>query len=374
MKLAVMSGAVKNAGDFLITERAKALLQMIYPHAQLMDFVRKRPLDENQLKAVNSCDMMVFAGGPCYQESLYPQSIALTENLSDLTPPMFMLGAGWHGAIATDAEVAAYRFSDNTISLLKRIQNDTHLLGCRDYYSVQVLCTNGFNARMTGCPAWYDLEQISKRLSFPREIRTIAVSDPADVIHFGEQSLEIVKMLKKKFPQAKIMYLFHRGALKDAEEGTLYARKLKFLQGELQKLQVEIHDISNGHKGFGLYDDSDLHIGYRVHAHIYNLSRRKCSVLIEEDARGAGVNQALGLWGIKAYSRKRGRSTPFLGKVESKLWDYTRVNLHCADEAETYRDYLLSTQGVIVDCAFSLMERYLEEMLAHIRSMENYLK
>lgn len=44
-----------------------------------------------------------------------------------------------------------------------------------------------------------------------------------------------------------------------------------------------------------------MHIGFRVHAHIYNLSRRNCSVLIEEDGRGAGVNQALGLCPITAY-------------------------------------------------------------------------
>ena len=42
-----------------------------------------------------------------------------------------------------------------------------------------------------------------------------------------------------------------------------------------------------------------LDIGY-MHIYIYNLSKRKLSILIEEDSRGSGVNSALGLERILA--------------------------------------------------------------------------
>ena len=45
-----------------------------------------------------------------------------------------------------------------------------------------------------------------------------------------------------------------------------------------------------------------LHVGMRVHAHIYNLSIRNPSLLLEEDGRGAGVNDALGLARLKIFN------------------------------------------------------------------------
>src|SRR5699024_8576119 len=45
----------------------------------------------------------------------------------------------------------------------------------------------------------------------------------------------------------------------------------------------------------------DLHIGYRVHAHIYFLSKRLPSILLHEDGRGNGVSEALNSPGIDAY-------------------------------------------------------------------------
>ena len=64
------------------------------------------------------------------------------------------------------------------------------------------------------------------------------------------------------------------------------------------KYAIKFHIINNSADGFSIYDDCDLHIGFRVHAHIYNLSRRNYSILVSEDIRGAGVNQTLGLENI----------------------------------------------------------------------------
>jgi len=77
--------------------------------------------------------------------------------------------------------------------------------------------------------------------------------------------------------------------------------KLKVLCDKLCKGGINYCDISYSHEGMEIYDTCDLHIGFRVHAHIYNLSHRHRSLLIEEDNRGAGVNDALGLPRIRAY-------------------------------------------------------------------------
>lgn len=57
--------------------------------------------------------------------------------------------------------------------------------------------------------------------------------------------------------------------------------KVASLAGSLPKLEA-------------LYGNADLHIGYRVHAHLFCLSRRIPSILINEDSRGVGQAAALG--------------------------------------------------------------------------------
>ena len=45
----------------------------------------------------------------------------------------------------------------------------------------------------------------------------------------------------------------------------------------------EVIDVSYDEKKIDMYLDFDLHIGYRVHAHIYFLSKSKPSILLHED-------------------------------------------------------------------------------------------
>ena len=93
-------------------------------------------------------------------------------------------------------------------------------------------------------------------------------------------------------------FIFHR-IDKNKKE-----KERKNLISALKEIGVKVHDISYGVDGFKIYDDCDLHLGYRVHAHIYNLSKRNISVLLEEDGRGAGANSALKLNNIIAYNEK----------------------------------------------------------------------
>ncbi|MCR5176340.1 MAG: hypothetical protein K6C05_05760, partial [Anaerovibrio sp.] len=63
----------------------------------------------------------------------------------------------------------------------------------------------------------------------------------------------------------------------------------------LKNNNITFYDLSGSDVGFENYNDADLHIGFRVHSHIYSLSRRIPSILIEEDLRGYGINETLGL-------------------------------------------------------------------------------
>lgn len=371
MKIVLLSGALKNAGDFLITKRSHDLLKHVYPAAEIIEYIGNYPLLD-KIEDINQADIIVIAGGPSYTKNLYPHELPLIDDVDKLKPRIFIMGAGWYGKLTTDREIWEYHFSESTKKLLNRIETDSKQLGCRDFYAVRVLNANGYKSGiMTGCPAWYNIPYVSKRYEGNGEIKKILVSDPADIRSFGKQSIEIVKYLRKRFPNAEIGYVFHRGTKHDKFTSKGVAKRVNRLIQELDKLNVKHYDISYGCEGFELYNNCDLHIGHRVHAHIYNMSIRNLSVLIEEDSRGAGVNEALRLRGIKAYERKISSNSSFFLKAINKIFSLTKGNVYVTEAIGSYLDYIEATKGQIFNVSFEIMEQSYREMLNFIEKMED---
>lgn len=372
LKIGVLSGAVKNAGDFLIVKRGGELLRQAYPDAELSFFNRNQSL-EGYLYELNKMDALVFCGGPMYMPSLYPQGLPLVSDLSRIQVPLFALGLGWFGSSGGCRDVYQYRFDAPTLGLFQRIERDTHTLGCRDWLSVNVLRNNGiFTGKMTGCPAWYDLAYVgseSFRSENPQKIKTVCISDPSDPAYLGLM-VSLAAYARRVFPSAQVRAVFHRGLQADAYTGKQAAQMVQQAAGECRQMGVECMDISYGHDGFSAYDGCGLHIGFRVHAHIYNLSRRNLSVLIEEDGRGAGVNRALGLEGITAYEfalksdLHADRARIAIGKTE---------NTYLLQMVDDYLNNLFQDDFLQVRNAFRLMQGYYQQMKHHIEGLCKYI-
>lgn len=332
MKFLFISGAYKNAGDFLIEKRCECLFKQIDPDCVIEKSMSNISLD-NKLEYVNSFDWIVIPGGPGYIYDYYPAHIKLTSCLDDIKTKIMAVGLGWYGADTTQHTISNYTFSRETQKLLLRISNDCGFLGCRDNYSVQVLKNNGFEkAIMTGCPAWYDLErvnEVSLRKDIDFHFKKICVSDPAELFENAEQCVRIVEYLRKAFPSSEICFVFHRGIEKDMYTSSFNAKIAQRLKKRLCEIDnVTIQNIAFGEDGFAVYNDADLHIGYRVHAHIYNLSKRNISVLIEEDGRGAGVNEALSLTRLLAYQEKAGAPKNTFERVLRRGAKVVGINLN----------------------------------------------
>lgn len=370
MKIILLSGAIKNSGDFLITERTRLLLKYVFPDAEIIKLTGNYSI-KDQLDIVNSADAIVIAGGPSYTKRIYPRDIPLVDDLNQIKPKIHILGAGWYGSLTTDKEIWNYKFEKKAKELLKRVEYDSKMLGCRDYYAVRVLEANGFKSGvMTGCPAWFDIPNISKRYYGNNEIRKIMISDPADIRSYSQQTLDIVRFLKKKFPGSDIEYVFHRGIKHDQFTSKQVEKLINKIVRELEKLNVIYHDIAYGCEGFHLYDDCDLHIGHRVHAHIYNMSVRNRSILIEEDSRGAGVNEALCLWGIKAYENKISSNTNIVSKAINKIITLTKPNKYVINTLDAYIDYILASHGDMYNISYDIMEHYFDKMIQYINCIQ----
>lgn len=287
MKIGILSGAIKNAGDFLIVERSIKMLQVVYPDSEFIIFNRLMNL-ENRIKELNGCNLLVLAGGPVYLEETYPQAVPLVKELNDIKPPIITLGCGWYGKNdLRETLYDKYKFSEETNKFYHKISKNGPLT-CRDWLTYKILRRNGYrNIIMTGCPAWYDINRVEdtkhKGISL-KSPQIICVSDSGYKMNIPK-SLMLAQHIRETFPKAEIHFIFHRGIDVPGERGI----RNRELYNELKKISgIIIHDISDSAEGFSIYDKCDFHIGFRVHAHIYNLSVRNISVLIEEDGRGGG--------------------------------------------------------------------------------------
>lgn len=381
MDFAVLSGAYKNAGDFLIVDRLIKLLHYVYPDCSVILYDRGKSLDEKK-EEINKKDALIIGGGPAYCVDLYPDLLPLVRDLDGITIPFVIVGGGWYGRNGSDKVVyEEYKFTPLTSQLINRLSHDG-FLGCRDWYSVRALKANGFKkTMMTGCPAWYSLEHINQLglredVCFPP--KKICISDCGNRRNL-QASLALVRYVRGKFPNADIMYVFHRGVTQDKythpKDAIFYTRA----QGKLKKIGVSVVDISYSADGFHVYDDCDFHIGMRVHAHIYNLSIRNPSILIEEDGRGAGVNDALGLPHIKAYASNHfydsiapiGNSY-WSKKIRRSLQGTIRENCcnkYLLHELDDYFFMLEQDNFYKVRKAFEMQRHYFDVMLQHISSI-----
>lgn len=193
---------------------------------------------------------------------------------------------------------------------------------------------------MTGCPAWYRLDLIENLhlreknfLTNPEPV--IMVSDPAFPQNVNYMRV-VLKTIHTAYPDARIKVLLHRGI-------TDYNKWMISKLSQL-KMHYEIENISGSSEGFKQYDSCDLHVGFRVHAHIYNLSMGTPSILINEDARGNGVNDALGI-----------RNVSIDKYLDKQLMDY----FHYLEETNLYQ-YIRSCEAIRF--YYVAMQKYIKEI------------
>lgn len=368
MKILFLHGAIKNAGDFLISHCSQKLVKTIVPRCELI------PVWEGEREAIirglfPKVNGVIFGGGPLFTHNIYPADIPFVSDLNSVDLPMINIGGGWYGKNNSYKSVSRYHIDNSSLKLLRKIEKSSGCLSCRDWLTVNMLKEKGFKAEMHGCPAWYDLENVEKsHLRDIAGIKKICISDPADIKNYGA-AIQLINLLKKRYTQAEIQFIFHRGAW-GKEEGILGIKRKTAIENILIKNQISCVDISGGYEGFSVYDSCDLHIGFKVHAHIYNLSKRNRTVLLEEDGRGAGVNNVLGLNNIHVYDESRQNKIDLIRKIENRI--QPKINTYFEQEVIRTMERVEYTDWLEYDLAFSRMQFYYEQMKKHIIKIENW--
>ncbi len=368
----VLSGARKNLGDFLITERCKALLGRYRPNEKLVQFDAAEALDAH-LDLVNKSSGIIIMGGPGYRPNMYPKIYRLCDDLGKIKVPIILMGLGWKGKYDDENILQRYRFSRDSLALLKFSSEKCRFLGCRDYFTWQVLRRHGLdNVLMTGCPAWYDLESIGKSYSPPDSLNNIAFSIPAQS-EYSRQAIDIVRMLREKWPESTVTAFSHHGfSTKGQKRKADFFRNQREMKDALKKIGVACEDLSGSLEGIDRYREFDIHIGYRVHAHIYFLSRRRTSILVYEDGRGAGVDDALRIPGLRGWKvqcesapqsimdRIRGRTVSYRNFTINKKIPDELNNLLEREVSHGFASF--SGIGEVLDGYLELMARFIDSI------------
>lgn len=368
MKVLFLHGAIKNSGDFLIAHRSQKLIKQIVPSCEI-DALWEGESESVIKKHLSGISGIVFGGGPFFTNHIYPRDIPLVSDLSELNLPMINVGGGWYGADNRYDSVVNYEIDDTSLELLRRIESSAGCLSCRDWYTVNMLKKKGLMAEMHGCPAWYDIETVPiSKLRTTGVINKICISDPASTINY-RMAVEVIGLLRKLYPSAEIVFVFHRGTW-EKEEGRRGEKRRAIIEPMLTKNKIEYVDIARGYNGFSVYDDCDLHVGFRVHAHIYNLSKRNRTILLEEDGRGAGVNQALGLNSIHVYDDRMQFKPVALRRIKNKI--SPSLNGYLLEEIINCIDRNEYNNWIEYELAFKRMQFYYDQMCCHISKIKEW--
>jgi hypothetical protein len=287
----ILHRAIRNAGDFLIRERTLRLLRWARPSISIVEGVAWRPLrDQFSPAEISRARAIVIGGGPGYARDMYPRVYPLGDFRQ--LPPVALLALGSHIAPGTNSQVARWTFTKRSIALLQDVERRVGWLGARDVLSERLLKANGLHhVRMVGDPAWYELERIEASIRIPRTPRRVALTPPSNPM-FWLQAERLFRMATTQLGVAEASIIFHRGP------ESHWARVAR-ANGWRQV------DISGGANGFRVYEGHDIHIGYRVHAHLYCLSVGVPTYLVAEDSRGRGVHATLGELGAIAFDPGR---------------------------------------------------------------------
>ncbi|MBO8173589.1 MAG: polysaccharide pyruvyl transferase family protein [Bacillaceae bacterium] len=367
-----LSGAKKNVGDFLITYRAVNLLKNVAPEYEFIIYPHWKEFEN--IEFVNKSEGIIILGGPGFQINMYPGVYKLVKNLEDIKVPIYILGSGWKGIPGDKVTEKLYSFSSSSKELLKKMDSNYAGMSCRDYQTQRVLKNNGYkNITMTGCPAWYDLDSTGKEFIAPKKIEKI-VFTPAQNELFSEQSIKVLEYIKDRYKGVELIVSFHRGIGKvDQYTNEIDARNTQKMADKAISMGAKVIDVSYDVGKLHLYDDCHLHIGYRVHAHIYFLSKRLPSILLHEDGRGNGVSEALKTPGINAYRIPKMYSHIFnLFRVNTLIASvYGRLGLKINESIIHDLDCLITELEDTQYKCFQKTSQYIDE---HYKVMEKFIK
>lgn len=282
--------ALRNAGDYLIRTRATELIRTTRPVADLTFGEAWRPLTGQFSEAeLAGFDAIVVCGGPGLQREMHPRVYPLMP-LEHLRTPVLLLSMGSYFFPADARTISSTELDTSTVRFLRRLAAVGLPISVRDDLSERLVRRHGFDSvTMTGDVAWYR-PGAPDQARPPADIDSVSYTPPANPLFFRD-GLDVLHGLRRYLPRAHITVVFHRDPQPPFEAAA-------------REIGAETVSIAGSADGFNIHDGVAVHVGYRLHAHLYRLSGGGASYLVAEDSRGVGALETLGMVGVNPFTTR----------------------------------------------------------------------
>tara|TARA_Y100000589_G_scaffold81031_1_gene74935 strand:+ start:2315 stop:3340 length:1026 start_codon:yes stop_codon:yes gene_type:complete len=289
MKYLVLTGEKNNFGDFLIAQGVKKIFQnFIEKDIKVFFQNRHSPLNETQILEF---DKIILAGGPFFKKQLLINNLSLRKAELFLEK-IILFGGGWKPIIGDETDRLNYLYDKRSIKILDSISTP---IGTRDFDTLFNLSKNGIqNVSYSGCPAWFAKNSFQDKIIFdeiPNNPVCLCTAPQTD--HLQLQFRKLLCSLTKQ--GYRIKAAFNKGFETSEQKYTK--------EWILENLNIYSYDTSGPSTFPEIMNSCDLHIGFRVHSHIYSLISFIPSLLIPEDGRGLSINRLFGFSRLHAFKR-----------------------------------------------------------------------
>lgn len=283
---------VVNIGDGFIYS---AIVRFLGHEPESVITSRQAPT-EDEIRKINELDYLVLGGANQLNDgfSVFPGYQA--KDLEKIKVPIIPFGIGIHGI-----EKENFGPKPNTVEILKEIHNRITASSWRCPLTTQYLQKHipeiSDKVMMTGCPVAYDrpILDLDRKIPLSSAIVAVTITDRGD---FLNSESNILHEVKNNFPQSQLFLCLHQDMLPKVTSVLSKSLFVKCLDSQNKFIKVRalardlgysIIPFSTYQQAFQFYKTCDLHIGSRLHAHLYFLSQGKPSFLFGFDRRHEGI-------------------------------------------------------------------------------------
>jgi hypothetical protein len=289
-----------NIGDGFIL---KSIINLLDIHQYKYIYSSRKSLTNEELVEINSTKALIIAGANQLSDNytiLPGMSLSMLDNIK---VPIVPFGIGIHGIKKYNRCMSAL-----TKEILLHIHKTTRFSSWRCPLTIEYLKHHLPNLAeqflLTGCPVMYD-KKILSNSEFTTDAGTVVVT-VTERFDFWERETKTIDFVAQNYRASRKILSLHQDFLSISnysEPNFLKNLRMKFFK-KYDKTPHSLREYAK-HRGFEIfnpksvddcwsfYEYCDLHIGSRLHAHLYFLSQAKKSFLTYVDERCEGFSQLL---------------------------------------------------------------------------------
>jgi len=281
-----------NMGDGMILE---AILKLLEPHESQYVFTSRKNLSGEDIEKINSTKALILAGSNQLNDHTMLIPVKDLETLERIKVPIFPFGVGIHGH-----PPLASTMTHQTREIILRIHERIRYSSWRCLHTMDYLIRHVPELKekilMTGCPSMYGPAVLNGHPFARREnVVVVTVTERGD---FWQREKKTIDFVASRYSKAEKVLSLHQFFKPSGSESAAKIWKKSEGPDDLrrfaEKKGFHIFVPRSARECMEYYARCDVHVGSRLHAHLYFLSQAKRSFVTHVDDRSFGLARTFG--------------------------------------------------------------------------------